>query len=69
MTTQKLQLVKEVKSEINNRTYRVRKIEVGKSNHYMIDYKVEFGYMYCTSTDSKKQVEEYMSFLLNQKLF
>ena len=68
MTTT-FELVKEVKSEINNRTYRVRKIEVGESYHYMIDFKVEFGYQYCTSTESKEQVEEYMLFLLNQKLF
>tara|TARA_R110001606_G_scaffold230149_1_gene378023 strand:- start:3275 stop:3481 length:207 start_codon:yes stop_codon:yes gene_type:complete len=66
--TNLVEFIKEVKSEINNRAYRVQKIVVGELNHYIIDYKVDFGYMYCTSTDSKEQMENYMYILLNQKL-
>lgn len=64
MKTQ-LELIKEVKSKINNRVYRVRKI----FNHYIIDYKVDLGYRYCCSTYSKKEMENNFTILLNQKLF
>jgi len=65
----KLELIKEVKSKINNRIYRVQKLVVEGLNHYIIDYKVDFGYRYCNSTYSKKEMENNFFILLNQKLY
>jgi len=67
-TTNQLELINEVKSKINNRIYRVQKLVVKGLNYYIINRKVDFGYMYCNSTDSKKEMENNLSLLLSQKL-
>jgi len=68
-TTNQLELIKEVKSKINNRIYRVQKLVVKGLNYYIINRKVDFSYMYCNSTDSKKEMENNLSLLLSQKLY
>tara|TARA_R110001632_G_scaffold195704_1_gene317317 strand:- start:231 stop:437 length:207 start_codon:yes stop_codon:yes gene_type:complete len=67
--TNQLELIKEVKSEINNTIYRVRKLVVQEINYYMIECKVDFGYAYCHSAYSKEEMENDLSLLLNQKLY
>ena len=68
-TTNQIETIKEVKSEINNRFLRVRKVVIQGKDYYLTEYKTQLGWRYCESTSSKEEMENNFSFYANQILY
>ena len=62
MTTT-IELIKEVKSKINNRIYRVQKFALQGLDYYVIDTKTDLGYRVVESTYSEVEMNNSLSLI------
>ena len=64
-----ISIIKEVKSEVNNETYRVRELKVDSiPSSYILEKKVNGGYMLIQSSDSYARTLSDLGRCLKQKL-